>query len=668
MRATFLALLFAAVGCSNSDPCAGQSGVCIGLRVVGDVGTLDQLSVGLDMPTAASQSTPQGSFTLPVKLPLLLPAGSTGPVQVAVDGLRGGFIVAHGDGTATLSASGKGAVTVTLIAVSGGGDGGDMSDNPDLFCAAGTQDNDHDGVCTADCTTAALSCATHQVCSDATGTALCACAPGYVSSGGNCTWGSVPADPTFENKPAGAWTLGGGVTLDPTVQVGGMLDPGVIVWDKTAICTGGGFAKQTINMPPYAAAEPLSLNLSAQQTCSNSMFCGGESAVAVRINGAPTFLPTSGAFVNTKLCLGEKAYGGMFDLVLKPWDKTVCGGAMVTAGIQIDHLSIEPDATCPAPGTVLNGTFAAATGWTGIVSGGATAGIANVGPDGGPAAQLKETQTCQNASIQGLVSAASSGPGYLAISVDVKGPGGSTLTLFGPKGKGSFQQNTPPVIGTVDGNFDNAYHTAKICVPDWMKGVASPVTFVMPYSGGGTCATATGPFEWDFDNVKIVTDGSCVLGGVSDGGFERNDLGKVWQLVSDSTHQAYVSISASSVEAHSGNGSLKFTNSQNCGNAAATSTLTVPPSSGANGPALKFFYKLPLATSTSYSVSPGGPLPPQANYTERVICLDPSLVGEAFVLGFRASSSGSSCVTTYPLETLSVDDVTVGTDATCPAM
>jgi len=49
-------------------------------------------------------------------------------------------------------------------------------------CASGYQDNDANGTCTVDCTTAALSCSGHGACSDSTGTARCACDPGYSST------------------------------------------------------------------------------------------------------------------------------------------------------------------------------------------------------------------------------------------------------------------------------------------------------------------------------------------------------------------------------------------------------------------------------------------------------------------------------------------------------
>ena len=47
------------------------------------------------------------------------------------------------------------------------------------LCAAGYQDNNSDGICLADCTTSGLNCGANGTCSDASGTAVCACATGY---------------------------------------------------------------------------------------------------------------------------------------------------------------------------------------------------------------------------------------------------------------------------------------------------------------------------------------------------------------------------------------------------------------------------------------------------------------------------------------------------------
>ena len=49
-------------------------------------------------------------------------------------------------------------------------------------CAAGFQDNDQDGTCVANCATSGLACGTHGACADTSGAAACACAAGYTGA------------------------------------------------------------------------------------------------------------------------------------------------------------------------------------------------------------------------------------------------------------------------------------------------------------------------------------------------------------------------------------------------------------------------------------------------------------------------------------------------------
>jgi len=66
----------------------------------------------------------------------------------------------------------------------GASDWSDTAEATTPGCPAGTQDNDSNGSCTADCATAGLSCV-HGACADASGTALCACETGY--TGASCS-------------------------------------------------------------------------------------------------------------------------------------------------------------------------------------------------------------------------------------------------------------------------------------------------------------------------------------------------------------------------------------------------------------------------------------------------------------------------------------------------
>ena len=58
-------------------------------------------------------------------------------------------------------------------------------------CPPGLQDNDLDGECLADCANSGRACEPNGVCTDASGTALCACDPDYVDDGVTCVLGWV---------------------------------------------------------------------------------------------------------------------------------------------------------------------------------------------------------------------------------------------------------------------------------------------------------------------------------------------------------------------------------------------------------------------------------------------------------------------------------------------
>jgi hypothetical protein len=86
-------------GCSAADPCAGVKGACITLTVT-SMGALniDELRVtaagAVDGTMTSSSSHGQ---KLPVDLPVALPAGAGGALELFVEGLSGGMVLASGE-------------------------------------------------------------------------------------------------------------------------------------------------------------------------------------------------------------------------------------------------------------------------------------------------------------------------------------------------------------------------------------------------------------------------------------------------------------------------------------------------------------------------------------------------------------------------------------------
>jgi hypothetical protein len=107
-------------GCA-SDPCDGQSGVCLSITVKGTATGLDRLIVTVDKPTPETRQTPvpAADFSLPIAFALLLPAGTTGHVNISIDGLNRGMELAHTSQGVTLPASGRESLTFILNAGTG---------------------------------------------------------------------------------------------------------------------------------------------------------------------------------------------------------------------------------------------------------------------------------------------------------------------------------------------------------------------------------------------------------------------------------------------------------------------------------------------------------------------------------------------------------------------
>ncbi len=112
---SLFALTLAGCGGSTTDPCAGQTGVCIVAQVKGTATGLDQLRITASDPTTKTVFSPvsPAPFSLPVQIGLLFPTGTTGTLTIAMDGLSSGREVAH-DSQMVAVTSGHNTATFTL--------------------------------------------------------------------------------------------------------------------------------------------------------------------------------------------------------------------------------------------------------------------------------------------------------------------------------------------------------------------------------------------------------------------------------------------------------------------------------------------------------------------------------------------------------------------------
>ena len=246
-----------------------------------------------------------------------------------------------------------------------------------------------------------LTCPAHQTCVVEANTPTCACVAGYQLSGTSCVWGNVPQDPGFQNVPEGAWTVKPGATLSPAGA--GYLDPGQLVFPKSGPCSRSG-AVQSITMPTVAQAEPLAVKISADAACISSQGAGcWPPDTAVVINGGVITFDDQPSFIVNSACLGERAYGGTFDLEVRPLGQANCAVAHTDA--IVDHVDIEPSATCPLPGTIPDGDFDGALNTWGTINapGTTAASVAEIAPalgtDESAAAHLRNGNDCQDAEV-----------------------------------------------------------------------------------------------------------------------------------------------------------------------------------------------------------------------------------------------------------------------------
>jgi hypothetical protein len=500
-------------------------------------------------------------------------------------------------------------------------------------------------------------------------TASCACVAGYVMSGTTCMWGTVPKDPGFQNTPAGAWTLEQGAVLNPTA--GGNIELGDLEFSKSVLCTSRGRARQSITMPAYADSGIFGLKIASNGDCSGNggLACTGPGA-AIVINGGANLFPYNSLSAIATGCLGERAYGGTFDIVVRPSSRTMCSGA-TTLDFMVDHVDIEPMAmTCPAPGTLPDGNFDATTNnWTTSTTAGNQPVVAEIqsgtGTSGTKAGHISTGDPCGQAMIQGLISPPLTSLPNLALQLNYKGTSGqkATIELAGTR------------IASLNGT--GAYQAAKICLPEMSKGMTQTLLMgiVFPFGGNGVGCGGMIPHDFLFDDLQLVTDATCpATAWVPDGGFERTDPGAMWDGIFFNNGVAAgvesVAVDATAANAHGGTHALKLVNNVGCGYADATFPISVPPSVGTAGPALTFYYKAPTLTSSNVTVTAtngtSGALPAAAGYTLATVCLDPTNAGQIVpVVITMTGNSTLGCSQTYTAESIWFDDFSVGTSASC---
>jgi hypothetical protein len=373
-------------------------------------------------------------------------------------------------------------------------------------------------------------------------------------------------------------------------------------------------------------------------------------------------------------CLGERAYGGTFDLIVRPRSGEVCSTRFTDA--VVDHVQITPSSTCPPPGTLPNGDFDGTpnlwTTWTSGADGFTPVAeiAATLGSGGSAAAHLALRGACEDAVAHELISPPLSMPG-LALQLRFKGTAGAAARVL-------VDNVTMAVLAGT-----GAQASATVCLLESNKGMSQdlmlglgPDLSSLPSSGSATC----GPVTQDFvlDDLKLVSDASCpAAASLADGGFERTDPGVAWDTglqnggVPVEQTGDTVGVDATAANVHGGARALKMVNSDGCALRKAAFPATVPPSAGSAGPALQFFYKAPALSMSRLTVTAGGAssgnLAAAPAYTQAQVCLDPATAGQTVSVELTLAGAAPGVCALQPSETAWFDDFAVTTSAACPA-
>lgn len=535
-------------------------------------------------------------------------------------------------------------------------------------------------VCECTLETEATDCTEpHQACNVSDVGRTCDCVAGYAVGPSGCVWTGSINDPGFAS--ATTWTAGKGALLNPTT-VGGV-DPGEVSYVASALC-GLGFVEQTFDMPTFARAQPLVLELSYK----NQIASGGQGSsdgvpMGVSLGDGWASLPAfaDAMFHTVRVCLGEAGYapagttgkGAPVTLALGPYDRPRnCPSTSIT-NFSIDHAAIVTanSGECGAmPGVAANSDAESTGGWTFTTSGSGTSSgafIAGIGANGSRAARLTLNQRCDSASMSTALSVPRVANPALDLFVGLSNNGAiGTMSIGTPVfGLGSLPLLLPPP-GT---------GTHRVCLPPSLAGQTTTLNFSLRNGGSGLCTDVLAYQVWA-DNVRVVDDPTCVsTANLTNPGFERT--GTIAGAFVNSTHAApnpdgAVAIRSVAGQAHAGSSYLQYDSFANCSSQGLTTFVVVPPAGGGGGPALKFFGKASVNPSAQVNAAAGATrltITQGNGYQPYTLCLSPVHAGRPQAVTFSSSVTtiGVACGT-VDNQTTQIDDLQVTNDPMCASM
>lgn len=512
-------------------------------------------------------------------------------------------------------------------------------------CAPGFQDVDGNGLCAPACSS--IACGAHARCSHVSGRPVCTCVVGYSPVDGRCVFSGGPVDPSFDSPRPNGWATSGAAQIDtgkPVLVNGG---------NGWARFSGLGAIRQSFEMPSYAEAEPLALEL--ESTC--SWQGGGCRNVRRRYSVSfddrlldhQTVGPTLSE--RRRICLGESAFGRGLTFGVRTYEPSVSRGGRVD-DVFFGRAEFVPWEGCAAPGTVKHGDFE--TGDWKVSDEGRVDFIEEHGTR-----LARVTSFCDPTHVSPMVvssiATSISVPEVrphpaLSFTIDATLDADTSVTLDGVS------------IGTVPGN--GAKETAVLCLPRWTRGLAFELS-IQAMLRRDTCVKEERNVV-RVDDFIVTSDPSCADETVTNGGFERpgpSPLG---------FEDAAVVRDAAA--ARSGNAYLRLDAA--CARRArarvfAEAAVPARASDASGGPALKLWYRLPAAAPAS--VTAGDELidanrkylAPATGWTAGTFCLPSHSWGRRMAFDIELNGSFDdlgTCASTV----LDLDDLSIAPDPSCP--
>jgi hypothetical protein len=495
------------------------------------------------------------------------------------------------------------------------------------------------------------------VCDGDTESPACVCAPGY--EGDSCTWIGVLKDPGFEDGQA--WMLRSAAIN--TFEEGPTGD-GIATLTPRSACFAGRVS-QTVEMPSYEVGEPLVAEVTYQAE--------GSFGLSLGFGRAWTQLPPSSADVwaTERVCLGDAAYGGEVLVQIAGAEQHPTCFDTPLFDVRVDHLDIIPagQGECPAPGEVLNGSGdAAKDGWQYSAEDGASFEFApGAGREGTSGVRLvRDGESRLKAWTKLSIPSAESVPSP-ALRFWWAGDNETQYRFkIGRATADRFNDAGELPLDEPRGNGSELNYV--YCLPPWTHGNVVDLIFEVPVP------ESREPAALVVDDIEIVSDEGCGSSpDVLDPGFEAGPA-RIMGVTNFTPDVATVRLRTDPLLAHSGDGALELTYSNEGARVTWETWVLLPESNGVEGPTVFYWANVPSTVETPLftrlgraAVKPAPLIVGGGWQRSDPICPTPEWAGRWFRVKFELGERPPMGNLQLAPTSVYIDDLEVTTTPNCPA-